>query len=137
MGVGKHSLVRETGRWVKLPWAGQCELLCVGLMSPCLPYTGVAMMKFKSPPVNSLSLEFLTEFSISLEKLENDRACRGVIFTSVSVCSCLGHWSPAREGPQAPWIGSGRRAGGSWKDHDPYSVPFSSRRMTTKCCPLS
>nr|XP_009934544.1 PREDICTED: LOW QUALITY PROTEIN: enoyl-CoA delta isomerase 1, mitochondrial [Opisthocomus hoazin] len=39
-------------------------------------------MKFKSPPVNSLSLDLLTEFCISLEKLENDRACRGVIFTS-------------------------------------------------------
>ncbi|XP_035195701.1 enoyl-CoA delta isomerase 1, mitochondrial [Oxyura jamaicensis] len=43
---------------------------------------GVATMKFKSPPVNSLSLDFLTEFCISLEKLENDRACRGVILTS-------------------------------------------------------
>ncbi|NXD77984.1 ECI1 isomerase, partial [Halcyon senegalensis] len=45
--------------------------------------SGVATMKFKSPPVNSLSLDFLTEFCISLEKLENDRACRGVILTSV------------------------------------------------------
>ncbi|KAF7242960.1 Enoyl-CoA delta isomerase 1, mitochondrial [Varanus komodoensis] len=44
--------------------------------------TGVAMMKMKSLPVNSLSLEFLTEFCISLEKLENDKACRGVILTS-------------------------------------------------------
>ncbi|NXR14394.1 ECI1 isomerase, partial [Semnornis frantzii] len=44
--------------------------------------TGIATMKFKSPPVNSLSLDFLTEFCISLEKLENDRACRGVVFTS-------------------------------------------------------
>ncbi|KFU88008.1 hypothetical protein M959_01993, partial [Chaetura pelagica] len=43
---------------------------------------GVATMKFKSPPVNSLSLDFLTEFCISLEKLENNRACRGVILTS-------------------------------------------------------
>lgn len=82
-------------------------------MSLCLPCTGVAMMKFKSPPVNSLSLEFLTEFSISLEKLENNRACRGVIITSVRVCSCLGHWSLVREGPQAPWTGSRRRGGGS------------------------
>lgn len=48
------------------------------------------MMKFKSPPVNSLSLDFLTEFCISLEKLENDRACRGVIFTSVCVVLSLG-----------------------------------------------
>lgn len=107
------------------------------LMSLCLPCTGVATMKFKSPPVNSLSLEFLTEFSISLEKLENNRACRGVIITSVRTCSCLGRWSLAREGPQAPWIGSGRRGGGSWKDHDLSSVPFASRRMITKCCPLS
>lgn len=39
-------------------------------------------MKFKNPPVNSLSLEFLTEFVISLEKLENDKSFRGVILTS-------------------------------------------------------
>ncbi|NXJ09401.1 ECI1 isomerase, partial [Odontophorus gujanensis] len=44
--------------------------------------SGVATMKFKSPPVNGLSLDFLTEFCISLEKLENDRACRGLIITS-------------------------------------------------------
>ncbi|KAM8960401.1 enoyl-CoA delta isomerase 1, mitochondrial [Pelodytes ibericus] len=44
--------------------------------------TGVAIMKMKNPPVNSLSLEFLTEFSISLEKLEMDRGCRGLIITS-------------------------------------------------------
>lgn len=44
--------------------------------------SGVATMKFKSPPVNSLNLDFLTEFCISLEKLENDRACRGIIITS-------------------------------------------------------
>ncbi|NXO02848.1 ECI1 isomerase, partial [Rhinopomastus cyanomelas] len=44
--------------------------------------SGVATMQFKSPPVNSLSLDFLTEFCISLEKLENNRACRGVILTS-------------------------------------------------------
>ncbi|KAM3916726.1 enoyl-CoA delta isomerase 1, mitochondrial [Leptodactylus fuscus] len=44
--------------------------------------TGVAVMQMKSPPVNSLSLDFLTEFSISLEKLEMDRGCRGVILTS-------------------------------------------------------
>ncbi|XP_061456069.1 enoyl-CoA delta isomerase 1, mitochondrial [Rhineura floridana] len=46
--------------------------------------TGVAVMKMKNPPVNSLSLEFLTEFSISLEKLENNKACRGVILTSAT-----------------------------------------------------
>ncbi|XP_074775703.1 enoyl-CoA delta isomerase 1, mitochondrial [Athene noctua] len=44
--------------------------------------SGVATMKFKSPPVNSLSLDFITEFCISLEKLENNRECRGVIITS-------------------------------------------------------
>ncbi|XP_062875119.1 enoyl-CoA delta isomerase 1, mitochondrial [Trichomycterus rosablanca] len=44
--------------------------------------TGIAVIKFQSPPVNSMSLEFLTEFSISLEKLELDKSCRGVILTS-------------------------------------------------------
>ncbi|MEE6497294.1 hypothetical protein FKM82_002702 [Ascaphus truei] len=44
--------------------------------------TGVAVMKMNSPPVNSLSLEFLTDFSISIEKLEMDRGCRGLILTS-------------------------------------------------------
>ncbi|CAL1588591.1 unnamed protein product [Knipowitschia caucasica] len=44
--------------------------------------TGVAVLSMQSPPVNSLSLDFLTELCISLEKLEMDRACRGVIITS-------------------------------------------------------
>lgn len=39
-------------------------------------------MRFQSPPVNSLSLDFLTEFAISMEKLEMDKSCRGVILTS-------------------------------------------------------
>lgn len=86
------------------------------------------MMKFKSPPVNSLSLDFLTEFCISLEKLENNRACRGVIFTSVRVVLSLGcelrgnladtgavplrvfgllaPWSPVWEGQDAASISS-------------------------------
>ncbi|KAF4092536.1 hypothetical protein AMELA_G00022070 [Ameiurus melas] len=44
--------------------------------------TGIAVMKFQNPPVNSMNLEFLTEFSIGLEKLELDKSCRGVILTS-------------------------------------------------------
>ncbi|XP_076839642.1 enoyl-CoA delta isomerase 1, mitochondrial-like isoform X1 [Brachyhypopomus gauderio] len=43
---------------------------------------GIAVMKFQNPPVNSMGLDFLTEFSISLEKLELDKSCRGVILTS-------------------------------------------------------
>uniref|UniRef100_A0A8D0G6Q1 Enoyl-CoA delta isomerase 1, mitochondrial n=1 Tax=Sphenodon punctatus TaxID=8508 RepID=A0A8D0G6Q1_SPHPU len=46
--------------------------------------TGIAVLKMKNPPVNTLSLELLTEFSISLEKLENDRGCRGLILTSAA-----------------------------------------------------
>ncbi|KAF6271380.1 enoyl-CoA delta isomerase 1 [Rhinolophus ferrumequinum] len=46
------------------------------------PAAGVAVMKFKNPPVNSLSLELLTELVISLEKLENDKTVRGVVLTS-------------------------------------------------------
>lgn len=44
--------------------------------------TGVAVMSLQSPPVNSLSLNFLTEFCIALEKLEMDKSCRGLIITS-------------------------------------------------------
>ncbi|XP_041813152.1 enoyl-CoA delta isomerase 1, mitochondrial [Chelmon rostratus] len=44
--------------------------------------TGVALMCMQSPPVNSLSLDFLTEFSIAVEKLEMDKTCRGLIVTS-------------------------------------------------------
>ncbi|XP_077590520.1 enoyl-CoA delta isomerase 1, mitochondrial [Stigmatopora nigra] len=44
--------------------------------------TGVAVMQMKSPPVNSLSLDFLNEICINLEKLEMDKSCRGLILTS-------------------------------------------------------
>ncbi|KAM3598781.1 uncharacterized protein V6R79_022498 [Siganus canaliculatus] len=43
---------------------------------------GFAVMRLQSPPVNSLSLEFLTEFCIATEKLEMDKSCRGLIITS-------------------------------------------------------
>ncbi|KAJ3601739.1 hypothetical protein NHX12_032706 [Muraenolepis orangiensis] len=46
------------------------------------PTTGVAVMCMQSPPVNSLNLELLTEFASTLEKLEMDKGCRGVIITS-------------------------------------------------------
>lgn len=39
-------------------------------------------MRMQSPPVNSLSLEFLTDVCIALEKLEMDKSCRGLIVTS-------------------------------------------------------
>nr|XP_019963211.1 PREDICTED: enoyl-CoA delta isomerase 1, mitochondrial [Paralichthys olivaceus] len=39
-------------------------------------------MQMQSPPVNSLSLDFLTELCISVEKLEMDKSCRGLIITS-------------------------------------------------------
>lgn len=47
------------------------------------PAAGVAVVKLKSPPVNCLSLELLTELIISLEKLENDKTFRGIVLTSV------------------------------------------------------
>ncbi|XP_039740947.1 enoyl-CoA delta isomerase 1, mitochondrial isoform X2 [Pteropus medius] len=43
---------------------------------------GVAVLKLKNLPVNSFSLEFLTELIINLEKLENDKTFRGIIITS-------------------------------------------------------
>lgn len=54
--------------------------LCVPF--PSLP-VGVAVMHMQSPPVNSLSLDFLTELCISIEKLEMDKSCRGLVITSV------------------------------------------------------
>lgn len=44
--------------------------------------TGVAVLVMQSPPVNSLSLDFITELCINVEKLEMDKACRGLIITS-------------------------------------------------------
>lgn len=44
--------------------------------------TGVAVMRMQNPPVNSLSLEFLTDICINVEKLEMDKRCRGLIITS-------------------------------------------------------
>lgn len=44
--------------------------------------TGVAVLSMNKPPVNSLNLEFLTELNITLEKVENDKQCRGLIITS-------------------------------------------------------
>uniref|UniRef100_A0A3Q2TQ29 Enoyl-CoA delta isomerase 1, mitochondrial n=1 Tax=Fundulus heteroclitus TaxID=8078 RepID=A0A3Q2TQ29_FUNHE len=52
-------------------------------MSNSSPSTGVAVMHMQSPPVNSLSLDFLTELCIGVEKLEMDKGCRGLIITSV------------------------------------------------------
>lgn len=46
---------------------------------------GVAVMHMQSPPVNSLSLEFLTDVCIALEKLEMDKSCRGLVVTSVQL----------------------------------------------------
>lgn len=39
-------------------------------------------MRLQCPPVNSLSLDLLTELCINLEKLEMDKTCRGLIITS-------------------------------------------------------
>jgi len=39
-------------------------------------------MKLNRPPANSLNLEFLTELTIALEKLENEKSVRGLILTS-------------------------------------------------------
>ncbi|KAH3861574.1 enoyl-CoA delta isomerase 1, mitochondrial-like [Dreissena polymorpha] len=44
--------------------------------------SGVAVVKLNKPPVNSFNLEFLTEINILMEKLENDKSCRGLILTS-------------------------------------------------------
>ena len=46
------------------------------------------------PPVNSMSLEFLTEMSICLDKLETERKADGLILTSVSFDDQFSfHWT--------------------------------------------
>lgn len=43
---------------------------------------GYAIVKMNKSPVNSLSLEFLTELNINLDKLEQNNDINGVILTS-------------------------------------------------------
>ncbi|XP_053749772.1 enoyl-CoA delta isomerase 1, mitochondrial [Panthera pardus] len=94
--AGARVLARNLLRpWSRLPDAvpgrtgpaagGGDGVRCFGsprLLVETDPAKGVAVIKLKNPPVNSLSLEVLTEFVISLEKLENDKTFRGVILTS-------------------------------------------------------
>uniref|UniRef100_A0A3Q3R650 Enoyl-CoA delta isomerase 1, mitochondrial n=1 Tax=Monopterus albus TaxID=43700 RepID=A0A3Q3R650_MONAL len=70
----------ETAVWCLCPWSDPKRQVYVGAFSSVS--TGVAVMYMQSPPVNSLSLDFLTEFCINLEKLEMDKSCRGLIVTS-------------------------------------------------------
>ncbi|XP_017562446.1 enoyl-CoA delta isomerase 1, mitochondrial [Pygocentrus nattereri] len=44
--------------------------------------SGIAVVKFQGPPVNSMGMDFLTEMAIGLDKLELDKNCRGIILTS-------------------------------------------------------
>ncbi|KAL4241127.1 dodecenoyl-CoA isomerase [Mactra antiquata] len=46
------------------------------------PKTGVAVVQMNRPPVNSLNLEFLSDINNTLDKLHNDKSCRGLILTS-------------------------------------------------------
>lgn len=43
---------------------------------------GYIILKMNKPPVNSLDLDFLTEFNIQLEKIEESKDIKGVILTS-------------------------------------------------------
>ena len=47
--------------------------------------SGVATVKLNKKPVNSLNLEFLDELVSTIDSLEKDEGCRGVILTSVGV----------------------------------------------------
>lgn len=96
--VGMHSVVRALLRtWAGLPdaafwWKERATCCKVGarrfgsqrqlvVVEPSST-AGVAVLKLKNPPVNSFSLELLTELIINLEKLENDKTFRGIIITS-------------------------------------------------------
>ena len=43
----------------------------------------IAVLELNRKPVNSFSMEFLQEINSSLDELENDQDCQGLIITSV------------------------------------------------------
>jgi len=51
----------------------------------CWNVAGIALLRMKKSPVNSLNQAMLADLNIALEKLENDKKCRGLIITSVSI----------------------------------------------------
>ena len=53
-----------------------------------LVFLGIATLTMDKKPVNSLNLDFLTQLAIAVEKLENDRSCKGVVLTSVKKKGC-------------------------------------------------
>uniref|UniRef100_H3B2N4 Enoyl-CoA delta isomerase 1, mitochondrial n=1 Tax=Latimeria chalumnae TaxID=7897 RepID=H3B2N4_LATCH len=78
---GRHGQV-----FCRLPWALSFQRYMFNANKKILvemdKSTGVALMKMANPPVNLLNLETLTEFAISMEKLELDKDCKGLILTS-------------------------------------------------------
>lgn len=44
--------------------------------------TGIALLRMNKKPVNSLNLDMLTELTITLDKLESDNRCNGLVITS-------------------------------------------------------
>lgn len=71
---------------------------------------GVAVVRLQQPPVNGLSLALLTELCLALQKLEDHRACRGLVVTSVG----RGGSGPA---------GVGRAASGRPAERDACTFP--------------
>ena len=51
--------------------------------------TGIAVLRLKKKPVNSLNLELLTDLTIALDKLESDKRCEGLVLTSVPYIKLL------------------------------------------------
>ncbi|XP_078610603.1 enoyl-CoA delta isomerase 1, mitochondrial-like [Branchiostoma floridae x Branchiostoma japonicum] len=66
--------------------AGSSRFLCSRADGKFLQTTknsaGFVVVKMRRPPANGLNLDFLTELTILLEKLEDDHSCRGMILTS-------------------------------------------------------
>lgn len=46
---------------------------------------GFSIVKMRRKPVNSLSLEFLTELGDVIDELESRKSCQGLVLTSVSM----------------------------------------------------
>ena len=52
-------------------------------------FTEVAVMTLHKKPVNSLSLELLTEIRTGLEELHANKNCQGLILTSVRLVTYI------------------------------------------------
>lgn len=75
-----RSMIQMMSRWLSSSRTLQ-EPMIYTQYSPC---GQIATVEFNRPPVNSFSMQFMEEIIRTLENIEKNNGCRGIIFTSVS-----------------------------------------------------